>query len=472
MTPAASDVMAGVSGVRGITGRGMTPAVAAAYAAACADLWARGPIVLARDTRASGVELRRAVVTALLEAGRDVIDLGIVPTPTLLMHADLLDTAGGIMITASHNPIEWNGLKFAAPTGRYLAPEASRELIRRVAEQIGTTPATAAAGETGEAARPGSAEPEEPPLDTEAAARHAARVVAAAGVDVGALAAAGMTVAVDGGGGAAALTLPAFLEEHGVRVHRLYCEPDGTFPRPPEPLPDALTDLSRLVVDTGAELGLALDPDGDRLALVGPDGTPWGEEMTLALAARQVLETSPGPLVVNLSTSRMIEDIAARAGVQVHRTPVGEINVVEGMLAAGARLGGEGNGGVIHADVVMGRDALVGAALVLTALARTGSKAERLLDGIPRYALLKLRYALPAGGREELAESLPRLTELLPRARVDDRDGYRLALPDRWVHVRPSNTEPIVRLLVEAPSEAEARRLADEVAERCDLYHE
>jgi len=463
VVPSSPDLMAGVSGIRGIIGRGMTPEVAARYALAYAGLIPAGPIVLARDPRASGPELRAAVVAALSGAGREIIDLDVVPTPTLLMHAELLAAAGGIMITASHNPVAWNGLKFADRAGRYLAPADSAELIRRVAEGGDAAPETA-----GAAASPAPALR----FDSQSAARHGGRVSAARGVDLAAVARAGLTVAVDGCGGAAALTLPAFLEEHGVAVHRIHCQPDGTFPRPPEPVPEALTDLSREVVATGAQLGFALDPDGDRLAVVGPDGTPLGEEMTLVLAARTVLAHEPGPVVVNLSTSRMIDDVARATGAEVHRTPVGEINVVEGMLATGAMIGGEGNGGVIHAGVVLGRDALIGAALILTALAAAGGDPGRLLAGINRYAFLKLRYALPPGGREELAERLAFLPDTLPGARTDTRDGFRLEWEDRWIHVRASNTEPIVRLLVEAPTESEARRLAEETAGRCELRHE
>ncbi len=467
MAAGSRDLMAGVSGVRGIVGRGLTPEVAAAYAAAYAGLCRPGPLLLARDPRASGPELRRAVLAALAARGREVIDLGIVPTPTLLLNTALLSAAGGIMITASHNPAEWNGLKFADPAGRYLAPADSLELIRRVARGGDPAGGKAAGGKA-----PEGGAVSELRYDDDAAARHAERVRAAAGVDPGALEGAALSVVVDGCGGAAGATLPAFLEAHGVRVHRLFCEPTGTFPRSPEPVAEALGELSRTVVAAGAAVGLAVDPDGDRLALVGPDGEPLGEEVTLALAARRVLAVAPGPVVVNLSTSRMIDDIAREAGVEVHRTPVGEINVVEGMLATGARIGGEGNGGVIHAGVVMGRDALVGAALILSALADAGGDLPALRAAVTRYAMLKMRFALPAGGREELDGRLAALPGLWPGARIDDRDGWRLDFPDRWVHVRSSNTEPIVRLVVEAPTGEEARRLAAEVAAKCALHHE
>ena len=452
--------MAGVSGVRGITGSGLTLALTADYVSAYAARRGEGPILLARDPRSSGEELTRVVIGTLIGQGRDVVFLGIVPTPTLLLNTALLKAAGGIMITASHNPVEWNGLKFADPTGRFLSPSDSLAVIEDVAD-----------GRAGDRAGTGTAAGELI-TDTYAGERHAERMRRAAGVNTGAVEGAGFTVVVDGCGGAGAEILPFYLESHGVTVHRIHCEPDGTFPRPPEPLPEAITDLCAAVVEHGADLGFALDPDGDRLAVVGPDGEPLGEEATLALAARQVLGVRSGGVAVNLSTTRMIDDVAGEFGAPVIRTPVGEINVVEGMLAAGSVVGGEGNGGVIHPDVVYARDALTGAFLILSAMAEGGLDLPALRSAIPSYAMLKLRYALPAGGAAALGERLTSLPERFPEAAVDDRDGVRLDWPERWVHIRPSNTEPIVRLISEAPLKEEALRQADEIASILDLTDE
>lgn len=460
MTRSSRDLMAGVSGVRGITGSGLTLALTADYVSAYAARRGEGPILLARDPRSSGEELTRVVIGTLIGQGRDVVFLGIVPTPTLLLNTALLKAAGGIMITASHNPVEWNGLKFADPTGRFLSPSDSLAVIEDVAD-----------GRAGDRAGTGTAAGELI-TDTYAGERHAERMRRAAGVNTGAVEGAGFTVVVDGCGGAGAEILPFYLESHGVTVHRIHCEPDGTFPRPPEPLPEAITDLCTAVVEHGADLGFALDPDGDRLAVVGPDGEPLGEEATLALAARQVLGVRSGGVAVNLSTTRMIDDVAGEFGAPVIRTPVGEINVVEGMLAAGSVVGGEGNGGVIHPDVVYARDALTGAFLILSAMAEGGLDLPALRSAIPSYAMLKLRYALPAGGAAALGERLTSLPERFPEAAVDDRDGVRLDWPERWVHIRPSNTEPIVRLISEAPLKEEALRQADEIASILDLTDE
>ena len=450
------ELMAGVSGVRGIVGRGLTPDVATAYATAYAAACGPGPILLARDPRGSGFMLRSAVLAALLASGRDVIDLSMVPTPTLLLSTRLLEAAGGIMITASHNPIEWNGLKFADPRGRYLAPERSAELIEAVAagrrqwataEQLGRL--------SFDFATPGE--------------QHVRSVLAAPGVQPDAIRQAGLRVALDACNGAGTLIFQHFLSELGVRIHPLHVTLDGRFPRPPEPTPEALAPLGELVRTTRAHLGLALDPDADRLALVGPDGRPWGEECTLALAAYQVLSVDPGPVAANLSTSRMLDDVASAFGVEVIRTPVGEINVVEGMLTAGAVIGGEGNGGVIHPAVVLGRDALTGTALVLSLLAAAGGDAEAMRALIPAYVMIKRRYALPEGGADALRERLSELAADQGSVRVDQRDGVRLDWDDSWVHVRPSNTEPVVRLIAEARQEHRAAALVEQTAARLRL---
>lgn len=454
--------MAGVSGVRGITGSGLDSSVASAYAAAYAGRAGAGSILVARDPRASGDMLKEAVVSTLIANGRDVIDLGIVPTPTLLMNTALLNAAGGIMITASHNPEEWNGLKFADPGGRYLAPEDSLALIADVAAGV-TYEKACGAGAEGEG---------QIRTDKKAMNRHIELVSRASGVDTSAISGSGIRAAVDGCGGAAAEILPHFLESFGVETCCIYCNPDGSFPRPPEPVPEALSDLCRLVVEEGVDIGFALDPDGDRLALVGPAGIPLGEEATLALAARRVLATVKGPVVTNLSTSRMLDDVAAEAGVTVARTPVGEINVVEGMLIEGAVIGGEGNGGVIHPEVVLGRDALTGAALIISAMATDEVDLPTLRSGIPEYAMLKERYALPTDGLDGLKLRLGDLQQDQVEARADDRDGLRLDWIDRWIHIRPSNTEPIVRLIAEAPAMEEAVELAREMSSKLDLRRE
>lgn len=457
MTESPRDLMAGVSGVRGITGSGLTRGLTSEYIAAFEAHRGAGPIVVARDPRASGEDLARVVIETLTGRGREVISLGIVPTPTLLLNTALLGAAGGIMITASHNPEEWNGLKFADPAGSFLSPADSLTIIEAVAEgrsgEYGGRIASTGAVTT----------------DSGAGHRHTERMIRAAGIDIDAVAEAGYSVVVDGCGGAGSELIPAALESFGVTAHRLHCDPDGTFPRPPEPVPEAITDLCAAVVERGADLGFALDPDADRLAVVGPDGIPLGEESTIALAARQVLSRQPGSVAVNLSTTRMVDDVAREFDVPVVRTPVGEINVVEGMRASGSVIGGEGNGGVIHPGVVWGRDALTGAFLILSAMATGGVDLPALRASIPVYSMLKRKYSLPAGGAAALKERLAALPERCAGAVVDDRDGVRLDWPERWIHIRPSNTEPVVRLISEAPQEVETRRQADEIAAILDL---
>jgi len=456
-------LMEGVSGVRGIVDDGLDRAVVRAYATAYHRQCAPGPILIARDPRPSGRELAEAASTTLTSLGRTVVDLGVVPTPTLFLNTRLLEAAGGLMITASHNPEAWNGLKFADPAGRYMAPADSARLIAAATSIRSRKPAADLTGD-------GPSSPGKILSDDSSTLRHGALVASATGIDLPAIAAAGLTVVVDGVNGAASRSLPRFLEETGVTVHRLHCDvEDGRFPRPPEPLPSALRELGEAVVAHRADLGLGLDPDGDRLALVGPDGIPLGEEATLALAVLRVLDVVPGPVVTNLSTSRMVDDVAAGSSSRVTRTPVGEINVADGMIAEGALIGGEGNGGVIHAEVVLGRDALIGAALVLSAMAASGTDLPTLRARIPTYAMIKERLPLPQGGAEGFLKALADGAAAFEDADRDDRDGLRLDWSDRWIHIRPSNTEPVARLIAEAPSHDEVRLLADSVAGRLGL---
>jgi phosphomannomutase len=441
-----SQLMRSVSGLRGIVGTDLTEAVVTRYATAFGlFLRARGGsrVVVARDSRQSGPAFLRAAADALATAGLDVTDLGMVPTPTAQMAVEVGGLAGGIIVTASHNPVEWNALKFMGPGGKFLTKTDAAELFRLV--DSGTAFDTS--GPDGTIA-----------ADAGAVDRHLERLFALPWLDFAPVRERRYTVALDCVRGAGATVMPRLLEALGCRVQAINLEPDGRFPREPEPIPEHLGELGALVRETRADIGIAVDPDVDRCALVDERGEPIGEDYTLAFAVRAVLARMPGPVVTNLSSSLVIDDAAREFGSTVARAPVGEANVVENMVLAGAVVGGEGNGGVILPAVHAGRDAPIAAALALVLLADRGTSVSRIVAAAPRYAIVKAKLSRPAGSLEPWYEALKRR---VPGAVEDRQDGMRLATADRWLHCRPSGTEPVVRIIAEAPTRAEAEDLVE-----------
>ena len=439
--------MVSVSGVRGRVGEALTPELVAAYAGAFAA-WARSrgagrSVVVGRDSRVSGPAFHRIVIGAVQAAGCDVIDVGLAPTPTIQLAVEHHRAAGGLAITASHNPIEWNSLKFIGANGMFL--DASDGAAMRALLDAGNP--YVAWQELGDVRN-----------DSGAVARHIERVLSLPFIDAAAIRSRKFHVALDTCHGAGGAIVPALLERLGCRVSSIGLETDGKFPRSPEPVADNLGDLAALVRSTGAAIGFATDPDVDRLALVDDTGTAIGEDWTLALAARVVLSRRSGPVVTNLSTSRIVDDVAAAAGATVRRAPVGEINVALAMKAAGAVVGGEGNGGVIVPDLHLGRDAPAGVALLLQLLVDAGRPLSKVVADYPRYAIVKDKLPVPAKPLDAVYESL---REAFADADRDTQDGLRLSWPDRWLHVRPSGTEPVVRVIAEAPSIEAARGLVE-----------
>jgi phosphomannomutase len=439
------------SGIRGVVGDGLTPDVAARFGAAYGSFLserhdAGGHVLVARDSRTSGELLVDAVAAGLRSTGWHVGDLGLAPTPTALLAVqDDPEAVGGVIVTASHNPVEWNGLKLASSVGEFLSVEDGRRvqaLYRDGARHVGWDELG------GRSARSGAVD------------HHVERILSLPLVDRDAIAGAGLVVALDTVRGAAGPIMSLLLERLGCRVEGLDLEPDGRFPRPPEPLPENLEGLGRRVRESGADLGLAVDPDGDRLALVDGAGRPVGEDWTLAIAVEYVLARTPGPVVTNLSGSRVIADAAARFGETVQLAPVGEANVARRMRETKAVVGGEGNGGVMLPALHLTRDAPLAACLVLGLLATEATSLEAWLAERPDYAIAKLRAARPTGEMDVLYARL--VSEAAPEAREDRQDGLRLDWPGerRWVHVRPSGTEPILRVIAEAPTREEADALA------------
>jgi phosphomannomutase len=438
------DLIVSVSGIRGIVGQSLTPAAALAFAEALGAHFGGGRMVLSRDGRPSGQMLRHAILAGLFAAGCEVRDLGVLPTPTVGLAVRTLGAAGGIQITASHNPAEWNGLKLFGPDGRVLSAAEGRKVRERF--------------ERREFRRVGWQELGHPQDYLKADDDHRDRVLQI--VDVPRIRAAQLRAVVDANGGAGGPLMRRLLKAFQVESVCIACDADGGFLHPPEPTEENLRDLGPQVVRSRASIGLALDPDSDRLALIDEQGRYIGEELTLALAVRQRLEKQRGPVVINMSSSRVTEDIAARFGCSCHRSAVGEANVADRMLEVGAVIGGEGNGGVIDPRVGLVRDPFIGIGLVLDLMAETGKRLSELVAELPSYAIVKDRYTVAP-------ERLPALYEGLrkrwPEAKADTLDGLRLDWPDRWVHVRPSNTEPIVRVIAEAPRAADATELCREV---------
>ncbi len=449
-----SGLMVSVSGIRGRVGDALTPEVVSRYAAAF-GAWsvAQGgsrAVVVGRDSRVSGAMFHHIVVGTLQLVGCDVIDIGMTTTPGCQLAVEHHHAAGGLMLSASHNPIEWNALKLIGSSGLFL--EASEGLAMRELLETGIPYATW--DHIGEVRS-----------DADVASRHIEAVLAIPYVDVDAIRARRFKVALDCVRGAGATIMPALLERLGCEVVGMNMEPDGRFPREPEPIPDNLREFERFVASSGADIGFAVDPDVDRLALVSEEGRAVGEDYTLALAARLVLRHRTGPIVTNLSTSLLIDDVAREAGVEAVRAPVGEVNVAVRMRELNAPIGGEGNGGVILPEVHLGRDAPIGAALVLQLLVEEARPLSEIVASLPRYVIVKDKLNRPDASLDTVYSAL---RAAFSDAVVDTQDGLRLSWSDRWVHVRPSGTEPIVRVIAEGPDEGAARELVRRSREPLD----
>jgi len=439
------ELMVSVSGFRGKVGRPLTPelvtSLAAGFGAFLMKTHEGKPVFLGRDSRTSGPMLAASAAAGLQSVWCDVVDLGMVPTPTLMLAVEEKGAAGGIGVTASHNPGEWNALKFAAAEGVFL----DAEVMGRFQEYLLTEDPPRADWEG-----IGSLK-----LDRAAVDRHLDRILTLSILDVRALKLRGFRVALDCVNGAGGVIMPQLLEALGCQVVGINTEPHGRFRRDPEPTAENLAGLGEAVREAGAEFGLAVDPDVDRLSLVDGEGVPLGEDFTLALASAVVLQREAGVVVTNLSTSQVVEDVARSFGCSVVRAPVGEINVARRMQEESAVVGGEGNGGVILPSVHFTRDAPLGAALILQHLLDQGVGLREAADRWPAYTILKKKASFP---REALVRAYGALQDDLSPPDHDLTDGLRMTWPEErvWLHVRPSGTEPVVRLIAEGPSSEQA----------------
>jgi phosphomannomutase len=439
-----NSLIVSVSGIRGIVGRGLTAEAATAFAAALAAHTQGGLIVLSRDGRPSGAVLRHAVLAGLLTSGCPVADLGIAPTPTCGLAVRRLQAAGAIQITASHNPAPWNGLKLFGPDGSVLTADEGQQV--RALFDAGTR-ACAAWNEMGHVAQI---------LDADSWHRDLILEL----VDVPRIRERQYRAFLDANGGAGGPAGTRLLEALGCSIVGHGCDANGLFEHEPEPTGENLRSIGPLVAASGCDLGFALDPDADRLALIDETGRHIGEEYTLALAVRFRLQQERGPVVINMSTSRVVEDIARAFGCPCERSAVGEANVAEKMRALGAVIGGEGNGGVIDPRVGYVRDPFIGMGLILNLMADTGRKLSELVAELPAYHIIKDKYDVAP---ERLTGLFAALPARWPQAKLNRLDGLRMEWDDRWVHVRPSNTEPIVRIIAEAPRLEDAQSLCREV---------
>lgn len=439
-----------ISGVRGIVGRSFTPEVACKFAQAFGTYVGRGTVLVGRDTRTSGPMIQAAVMAGLQATGCKPVDIGILPTPTILMNVKHRHAVGGIAITASHNPSEWNALKFVNGNGVFLDKIQAAELLDIYNQDVFN--------------HVGNGEIRSVGTYADGFRIHQQKLEEF--LDVAAIRRAGLRVAVDCCNGAASSYSRPFLESLGCTVFPLFDDNSGIFPHPPEPTPENVVQICEHVRRCGADIGFVQDPDADRLLLIDEKGHPIGEDYTLTLATQYLLSKLPPgqTAVANLSITKAFGDVAEQAGAACHYTPIGEINVTERILATGAAIGGEGNGGVIVPAVHPCRDSFTGMGLVLEAMAKRGRRLSELVAGLPQYVMVKKKFEMSSARAHRVIDGLCR-HPWGDQVKLMTDDGLRLDWPDRWCLIRPSNTEPVIRVAAEAKSAEAAQALIAEIWE-------
>ena len=436
-----------ISGVRGLTDSHLTPKISSIYARALHTSLPDGVIMAGRDSRPSGDMILHAMTEELVGLGRTVIQCGIVPTPTVQFMVHNTEAVGGFIVTASHNPVEWNGIKFLRPDSTFFHPEECQDLFNIVDQNV----------ELKKSKDAGIVWPEQNAIQ-----KHVIACASISCIDLNRIQRRKFKVVIDAVNGAGAIALPNMLEALGCEVIELNCEPDGNFTRGTEPLPENLNDLSAMVKNHNADAGFAVDPDADRLAVVNEHGEPLGEEYTLVLAADGYInETGKKErFVVNLSTSLALEKLAHKNGSTVERSAVGEINVVNKMNEVNSNLGGEGNGGVILKECHLGRDSMVGATMVLNRMSQTEDTLSEIHRTLPIFKIVKDKISVDTIDSDELID---KVSNLFNDADKNNLDGIKFTWDDKWVHLRRSNTEPIMRIYAEAPSEDQALELVSKI---------
>jgi phosphomannomutase len=448
-----------ISGIRGTIGgrvdQGLTPIDTVKFAAAYGTwLKQRNPsqnkikIVIGRDARISGQMISDLVCSTLIGLGIDVVNLGLSTTPTVEIAVPLEKAHGGIILTASHNPKQWNALKLLNEKGEFISGAEGEDLLNI---------ANAEAFDFAEVEDLGKITQDDSYLQ-----KHIDAVLNLKLVDAEVIKNANFKVVVDAVNSTGGIFVPALLKALGVtQITELYCHPTGHFPHNPEPLPEHLTDLSNKIKEVGADVGITVDPDVDRLAIVCEDGSMFGEEYTLVAVGDYVIQHTPGATVSNLSSTRALRDITEEKGLKYHAAAVGEVNVVAKMKAVNAVIGGEGNGGIIYPDSHYGRDSLVGIALFLTHLAKSKLKVSELRDSYPKYVISKNKIELTP--EIDVDQILKDIAEKFANEEVDTTDGVKILIGKEWVHLRKSNTEPIIRIYSESKDEASANAFAEKI---------
>ena len=437
-----------ISGIRGIYGKTLTNSIASSYVESFSVLQSSGKILLAQDSRPHGKEIYKSACDILTKLGRDVISCGIIPTPTAQYIIKKEKLAGGIVITASHNPIEWNGLKFLDNDGCFLNADKMNKVLSKDSKS--------SINNAGKIIKSENSYQD-----------HIKNILNLSCIDMNEIKAKKFKVVVDTVNGAAYKALPELLEKLNCNVIKIYCDNDGTFPRGTEPIPSHLEDLSKAVTSNNADIGFATDPDADRLAIVDNHGNPIGEESTLVLALESYLKYYKGSqkVVTNLSTSMAVDVIAHQYNSTVQRSSVGEINVVEKMKELDSAIGGEGNGGVILEESHLGRDSLVAAAMVLNHLAQSNLPFDKILEDIPRYVMIKDKISLQNDIDLKHIKTLFQTDDI---TFIED-DGLKIVWEDKWIHIRKSNTEPIIRIISEADTFANAKNLINHIKENISI---
>ncbi len=435
-----------ISGVRGIIGKSLTPEVITRFAASFGTYVKGGRVVVARDTRLSGEMVKYAVFSGLLSTGCEIIDLEITPTPTAQLLTEELKAEGGIVITASHNPSEYNGLKFISSAGTFLNSSQMRRLLNIYSQNKIKYPSFKI---------------------TEIKNHHRGAITfhlkkSLSFLNPAKIAKKHFRVALDCCNGAGSVIAPLLLKRLGCRVSIINDKLNNPFPHPPEPIGENLSALCHLVRKKKADIGFALDPDADRLAIISEKGKPIGEDYTLALVTKFILSKKKGPVVTNLSTSRVMDDVTGKFNCPLFRSRVGEINVVEEMKKRKAIVGGEGNGGIIFPPLHYGRDSLIGMGLILRYLSESGKSISQLVEELPSYQMMKKKIPVPRQGTKK---SISEIKKYYCREKINLLDGIRVTGEDWWIHLRPSGTEPILRLILEAKTAKRAEELHKTVFE-------